>query len=304
MLRRIILILLFLLLLFLFIQTGAYYLFIILVLICSLCLVSYITMCLKQKSIKLEILNHNGLELAVHTFGWLPLGKINANVMIVNPFYNQCEKHSLDLVLGQKISTLPIPADMTRMGNFQIHVETTKREDMLNLFSSPYPCELSTSLLVVPEVDPQAIDFMKFQSLIDECMSDDYEIREYRDGDSLRDIHYKMTFKMNKILVKERLRNGGSSLRIFVDLSDESCEEVFRLFLSFTQYLIHTRTCSEVYWLSGEELMHQSIRTQDDLDDLIKTILSQPKANRTLDVDVDVILSSSGLMSKGGGNCG
>ena len=35
--------------------------------------------------------------------------------------------------------------------------------------------------------------------------SDDYDIRDYRVGDSLKDIHYKISYKLSKLMIKDKI---------------------------------------------------------------------------------------------------
>lgn len=300
--RRFVLVFVLFLLLVLLIKTGAYYILVSLVIIFSLLMVSGISMWVKKDSIQLSFATCD--ELVIETSGIFPLGKIEASVEIFNPFYNIFEKYPLELMLGQKESHVKLHYDQGRMGNLQIKIQSNKRIDMLSLFSIPFKQELQTSVLLAPEAVSSANEMMIFQSVLHECFHSDYEIREYRDGDSIRDIHYKMSYKMNKTLIKEYLRNGGHSVRILLDLSDDQCEEIFQSFLGFAHYLVSSHSLSEIYWFSGTKLMSQSLLTQEDLNQLMVSILSHEKATCFQEVPVDLIYSSKGLTLKGGGNRG
>lgn len=298
--KRIIYFLIICLLMILLLLSGAYYLLVILAVFVSVSFISWLAMHAHCRFVKVDVVKEENLYVKVSTHGWFPIGKIVGNVQVNNVFYGTNIESPLLIWLGQKEIETVIPYEYNKIGNTQVTIQIKKIIDLFGLFSKRINQEKEFNECVKPHqqfIDQNQILFGQY---LNEVINDDYEIREFRDGDSIKDIHYKMSYKMKKRLIKEHLKNSGNTIRIYLDLSDESCEEIFAEFMEFMNYLVINHVKSEVFWISQTNLMSQKVITQTDLDTTITTILSHPKADSVQGLNVDFIISSQGILPKGG----
>ena len=83
----------------------------------------------------------------------------------------------------------------------------------------------------------------------------DYEIREYIPGDELKRIHWKLTAKQGRLMVRERLKAGRQKMNVLLPLSDD-IEENDGLMesLYYLVWLLLTKEYPvQLYWLGMEQ---------------------------------------------------
>lgn len=107
----------------------------------------------------------------------------------------------------------------------------------------------------------------------------DYEIREYRIGDELKDIHWKLSAGKQKWVVKERLHSGKNRVNIVLDLGPDEKEndtcmdslyELCTLFLE-KEYPV------ELYWIDGRAMLQSRFFCETgEMEGVVAEILSNP----------------------------
>jgi uncharacterized protein (DUF58 family) len=113
-------------------------------------------------------------------------------------------------------------------GQYDIGVSKIYAYDLFRLFRMTIDIDVSVSIFVVPRrlvFDPTSAaaasdvntDSMKNITGIDR--SELNEIRDYRNGDHMKTIHWKLSSKTQELMVKEYTMNSGKNVYIFVDLA-------------------------------------------------------------------------------------
>ena len=108
----------------------------------------------------------------------------------------------------------PVNIPLSKIGKDCGLVETQTRwlkiYDMLGIFFIPVRFNTAAEILVIPKTancseevltGKQAI--IGYKKKAGGGFSDDYEIREYRDGDNLRNVHWKLSAKNDDLMVRE-----------------------------------------------------------------------------------------------------
>lgn len=296
--RRIIYLLLISFIAIFLIITGAYYLLVTLFLLLILPIISLCTMLLCSKSLNIKYVYQNGYFFDIHSSGIFPLGKVICKYEIYNPFYNTSVFFKASFMVGEKHFQVPLNCSYNKMGNIQIKTNTCKLMDMLGLFSKKIKVESSFERLIQPNYSEEVFfDINHIQTMINQYKSDDYEIREYKEGDSLKDIHYKISYKIHKRMIKDRFKNGYSIFDLFVDFSgnEDECEQVMKLFIELSRYLISIHASFRVFWKSYDEVKENEIKDQMDIDSTIKMMLSHYKAENVNGVYSDIVITSQGI---------
>lgn len=105
----------------------------------------------------------------------------------------------------------------------------------------------------------------------------DYEVREYIAGDELKSIHWKLTAKRERLMVRERLAAGREKINVLLPLGMEK-EENDRLmdaFCSVCGLLLEKGYPVQIFWMgAGEELRTGFFLEQGELEGAIAEILS------------------------------
>ena len=107
--------------------------------------------------------------------------------------------------------------------------------------------------------------------------SADYEIREYRPQDSMRDIHWKLTAKQRKLMVRERLSDGKPSVNVCLVLTQDATENDNRMEVldGLCRRLLKEKYPLKLYWSQeAYQLKMADISSVEELDVAICEILS------------------------------
>ena len=113
--------------------------------------------------------------------------------------------------------------------------------------------------------------------------SEVFQIREYEEGDSLSGIHWKLSEKTDKLMVKDPSLPLDKSIVVVVDktaespVSPEEAERLAELFVSLLEGLIAGGLTYRLVWQDEDGgLRMDEIQFEDDLIDAIPGLLSLP----------------------------
>lgn len=110
----------------------------------------------------------------------------------------------------------------------------------------------------------------------------DYEIREYIPGDELKNIHWKLTAKQNKPMVRERLAAGREKINVFLPLGDDKDknDEMMDAFYALCGLLIKKDYPVQLFWAGKEETLRTCcLAEQGELWNAVSEILSSSGIN-------------------------
>lgn len=140
-------------------------------------------------------------------------------------------------------ASFPVP----HCGRYLIRMEQLWLTDYLGIFPKRIPCEIEKRMTVMPETFPVELNTRLLLSAVDD--SDLYEsdrkgndpteifqLREYVSGDPVRSIHWKLSSKLDNLIMKEAAMPVDRSLLIYWNQStgsapvmDTLAEAVFSL---------------------------------------------------------------------------
>lgn len=161
--------------------------------------------------------------------------------------------------------------------------------DYMGLFAFPLPLPQAGTLMVLPRQKmPQPLpNLTQFQSKSYRPkhgggFSEIHDMREYRPGDSLRDIHWKLSAKTDDLIVREAQEPNRGQTLLTLDLcgSRAQLDEKLDILCWLSRWLLGHDAAHLVCWLDGRTLEPQtaSVACQEDLDGLITQLLSTPLA--------------------------
>lgn len=298
--NRLLFLFLFIVLTILFIITGAYYLLVLIVLLTTLTLVSFLSMLLYSKQIKLQLKENEDNTLLIYKSKLFPFGKLTIDLNIKNNFFEDIYNNHFDLILGKKkiISTLPF--NKNKIGKYTLTNQTLILSDFLGLFKKNIKANIFDEIIQLPQFKSSSYEISKISEQVvayQTSKSDDYDIREYRIGDSMKDIHYKISYKLSKYMIKEKHKNQGNDISVVLDLSgsNNECEKVFNyLYEVINNLQVYNEPCL-VKWISKDKVYEQKIKDINDLKKCINQILTMPKCKETPCISSTWMITSYGL---------
>ena len=169
---------------------------------------------------------------------------------------------------------------MKHYGNLAVHITQVCVYDFLHLFYLDDCARRDSWVVAAPansqhseQVERRIAHLMPEESFRrSPDYSADYEIREYRPQDSMRDIHWKLTAKQDKLMVRERLSEGKPAVNVLLALSPNADENDARMEVldGLCRQLLEEKYSMKLYW--SKETYHFS--SPEELDVAIYEILS------------------------------
>jgi uncharacterized protein (DUF58 family) len=106
--------------------------------------------------------------------------------------------------------------------------------------------------------------------------AENHDIRLYRPGDSLNQVHWKLTAKTGKLMLREPLQPNRGLILLTMNLrgSPEILDRKFGKLLFLGNYLIETGISFELRVLSAEGIHTYPIQTDLDLNNSIDHLLT------------------------------
>ena len=170
------------------------------------------------------------------------------------------------------------------VGSFCFHPTHARVFDYLGLFSLPVclPQERRIDVLPSPEEPAEHPNlgrfcFQSFRPKSGGGFSETHETREYRPGDSLRDIHWKLSAKTDSMIVREAMEPNCGQIVLTLDLcgTRDQLDSVLGQLVWLSRWLLDHQTRHEVNWLDPESFALRSaeIDSEQALLDLVTSLV-------------------------------
>lgn len=180
-----------------------------------------------------------------------------------------------------------VPLDTAHAGAYLCQVEKARVYDYLGLFRLPVraPAPVETVIRPVPREPARLPNLRHF--LVRQLkpkpgggFSEEHELRDYRPGDSMREIHWKLSVKTDRTIVREAQEPvRGLTLLTFdlrgtPDRVDATLEELLWL----SQWLLDHDTPHQILWIDPTdcETATAPIEAPADLEALLSRLLRTP----------------------------
>ncbi len=246
-----------------------------------------------------------------------PLPDCHITCEITSPFY-PCEK---DFLLNcpaysRDTFSIDLPLSFHRCGCYQIRVKKLVAYDYLHLFSFTGKLDEICEIHVFPlDEESEPFEPLAYGEGFDEfeetmakgnTSSNVTDIREYIPGDRLQKIHWKLSAKIDKLMVKENEHTASNQFTILVELylpdaSSPLLDQSLMHGYSLAQSLV---AASQPFFLSfynyaGRDFTKTLILTRADLDAAFAEcfyLSPYPEENLALDIYEKASLSSGTIL--------
>ena len=260
-----------------FLGSDSYFFFLLCVLMLALPVLSLLALRLGKKQLSAR-LEHDGnrVRLVPEHRPCFPIGTLRTTFETENRF---TQTHLLQHT--QSVLTLDSEPGMVR-----VSVKEIRMYDCLHLFRRKLSCEAQTFVLQLPAPQPETaiervfIDHLQAAGRKQGEWRDKHEVREYRQGDSLKWIHQKLSYKCGKLMVREFENDLRQEHDIRLELSGgiTDCVQTLSRFRTFAAALLNRSARINVSWYSGEQLCRMKIFDENSLSECLVRILSHPRA--------------------------
>ncbi len=224
------------------------------------------------------------IELLIKTRnkGLFPVGKVKVRVSVKNVLKNKTEKQWFTLPgvpLGNHQYSFKIVVDSA--GAYDVRLEKIRLFGLVGLISFTKKNKDLTTFCILPEVYSMGIEvkdstrnFRGDADIFDDFRSGEdptetFEIREYREKDKLQNIHWKLSAKMDDLMVKENSLPRPCGIVLMVDTTvkgkNKGEVDAFLEVLASISFRLMDLKCPHfVTWLSRETEDVRRIRVDNE----------------------------------------
>lgn len=232
---------------------------------------------------------------------FLPVSDAVLRVSVSNCLDDEYEEYDISLrAAAHSRMRIPFTFASTYCGVIRVSVELLQVYDYLRLFRRKKKVSGAGSCVVMPRLhemqltiteacrsfDSDSEEFDKNQAGDDP--SEIFRVREYRQGDKLSRVHWKMSARLDQMMIKELSRPVSNSVGIYLDLRFRDIDEaqsVFELCYSLSMALLAQECPHRIFWcrkkdpIAFEEIV---IRTPEDLTEGMGRLLTFGKRETEL----------------------
>lgn len=111
--------------------------------------------------------------------------------------------------------------------------------------------------------------------------AENHELRLYRPGDSLNQVHWKLSAKTGKYIIREAMVPNNSRILLSMTLrgTPEALDRKFGRLLWLSRELLDKQLRHEICALTGSGMITLPVTDEADLDKAMEALLSQPPAS-------------------------
>ncbi len=174
---------------------------------------------------------------------FLPLGQVRLQLSQINHFTGESKKNTLNFH-GLCSTDRTFPFETKSCGQIAFQIDSWECRDLLGFFRFRKKAldSVSCTILPLPVAPDQAVDFdvvlstsARLKPKYGGGFAEEHDLRDYRPGDASNSIHWKLSSKTDKLIVREALEQDNKDV-----------------FLILSQTGIDDRGLEVLYWLSLE----------------------------------------------------
>lgn len=275
---------------FIYIFTNTYYTFGLLIFVIVLPLISFIFMLISRKSVSIDLKLAPILEKDDVTFtitfknhSVFPIAGIITWVKMENQFMAVNTHKKIHISLGiKKTNEARLLIQNAKIGAITVSMNKVRIYDIFGLFSVKYPDSQSESTVVYPKMLDMEIHMDKPVETSGDGnryspdkkgmdISEIFALRDYIAGDEIRKIHWKLSSKMDKVIVRDFSLPLNYSVFLLIELNkskENIMDTMIELYLSLSRVLLSEGINHNLAWYdeNEENLKVHELDTFSDLE--------------------------------------
>lgn len=237
-----------------------------------------------------------GCTISVRNRSILPVSSLRMICSVNNRYTGQTGRHKVTAAIQPKgEAEVDISVDPGMCGKINVSVEKAWLTDLFGIIRIPVKAGASCNFTVLPELFDTELAYNPHESDIFDC--DDYspyrkgrdyteifQVREYVDGDSVKNIHWKLSSKSEELIVKDGSYPLDKRIMIVADktargsVRPQDAEALAEIVLSTGERLMAEEMAFELVWNDVDEAVCHSkhIQFYEELASAMPEILSSP----------------------------
>ncbi len=236
--------------------------------------------------------NPAGLTLHIKNTSPFPIARAMITLNLQNLFYDQPDDYTFVCgIPAGKESTISLPVNCEYSGAHTFSLKEVRIWDYTGMGDLAISAEADTSTIALPcvleeEFTTEAIGGAGLTELVEqETKGNDsstvIDTRDYQPGDKLQRIHWKLSTKLDKLLVKEYGSISSNDVFVLIelyknlegapDLETESIahkrfDRIFDVYITLMEHLLSEKRPFFLNWFSPStgELKQEEITSKDD----------------------------------------
>ncbi len=180
-----------------------------------------------------------------------------------------------------------LPVRTTHCGLLELRLKKVRAYDLLGLFAIPLPKPEPIRVLVEPiPLDPGPLNIPEGWgarsapgSAPKRSHGEDYDLREYRPGDPMRTVHWKLSSKWDDLIVREPAETVAPLPVLSFDWfgTPDRLDAVLDKLVGYSKALLAVQRPHAFRWTGiGETVSFHSVSDEKELRDALYTLLSSP----------------------------
>ena len=223
-------------------------------------------------------------EISVKTRSFLPVPRLTMALTLQNSLTGTKQRERLGFTGLSQGMVRTIPMDTSHCGLLTCQLSRVRVLDALGLFAFPVSAATPAHALVLPNPVPME-QLPEFPQVPADTICtgtpsiEDYELREYRPGDSLRSIHWKLSSKHDSLVVREPVKHGLPQVAVTFDLFGDGkrLDRVLGRLWWASLALVGRDISHKILWIDPEcGQQEQTVSSQAQLLAAMTAILSRP----------------------------
>lgn len=229
------------------------------------------------------------LRLEARTPWPLPGGQVRLRLTVENSLTGGRHQERLLLTVGDKPLLLEHALHSTACGLVTCTISRVRTCDLLGLFSLPVrvrgqdrcsvfflPAVYTPVLSVQPVRSPDSDGERYSQTKPGDDLTELFGLREYRQGDRLSRIHWKLSQKTGRTLVKEPGLPLADCLLFLLDLNGHGIEAdlLLDVFATISTFLLQQEVAHRVGYREGQALALLELAAPEDARPALEAVLS------------------------------
>lgn len=274
----------------LFLILGGYVFLFLWIFTVILPIISYLLMRINREQVNIKLIrSRDQLYIRVKKQRRLPIGYIYGSCTVQNAFYQTELSQDIFMIMDEQDKKILLEVHDKTSGLLKVCIHNLYITDMLGMFQHtlqhnalihtiqmPDPIHEESSLAWIQnffqEGDPLGTGYGQEQS------DDAYDVREYEPGDSVHRIHYKLSFKLSKFMIRYFERSDAGVSALFLDFSNrKECEFILSTTILAMKQLLTMGYKLQIYWMSEREKHSYLINQLEDISACMYEILSMPR---------------------------
>lgn len=235
------------------------------------------------------------IHLKIYNKYFISALKVKIKLTIRNELLQQEHVRTFLITANHCEQTIEQSVSSQYCGMIKCNISELRVYDALGLFSFCKNIDSNHFIAVLPSVHSLlAINSATLQDIQNNITSivikgndpsEIIDVREYRDGDRITRIHWKLSDKYDQLMVKNFGDPTSNDLLMLFDLNGNSNEQISGLLdvvYSISDFLLKNQIAYEMKWYDSlhEKLIHNIIAQNNDLRIVFESILTNGRAQK------------------------